>query len=366
MADLTVRASYGRSFLSPSPAQLFDRPIQNFPTVFDPLIGDFTQPINGVFESGNPKLTPEKTETYTAGLVYTPKFLPGFTMTVDLYQIYTTDVILDPGSFTQIAVTANGNAGGGPNAPFAEFILRDDGPAGPQTGEVISVDAQNQNASKRLVNGMDITATYQFPTQNFGTFTISSGYNYFFTWKAEPFAGAGSTNYLGNYTAFVPLAPGAIPYHKGLVRGEWEWKGFDFNSTVNYISSFNDDSGAVAAAQVIGGTDTFPQYDIYRRVSDYITLDLQLSYELKKSIAPPAAPAPASTDGKGAAANAVTGPEISSFWQRILSGTKITVGVNNAFDRNPPTVLGAFNDNYDTSLYTIRNRYYYISLNKKF
>jgi uncharacterized cupin superfamily protein len=28
---------------------------------------------------------------------------------------------------------------------------------------------------------------------------------------------------------------------------------------------------------------------------------------------------------------------------------KVTAGVVIAFDRNPPTVLGAFNDNYDTS-----------------
>ena len=107
---------------------------------------------------------------------------------MDLYQVYTTDVILDPFTFAQVAVTANGNAGGGPGAPFAEFIQREDGPNGPQTGEIISIDAQNQNASKRLVNGMDLTATYQLPTQNWGTFTISTGYNYFFTWKAEPFA----------------------------------------------------------------------------------------------------------------------------------------------------------------------------------
>ena len=56
----------------------------------------------------------------------------------------------------------------------------------------------------------------------------------------------------------------------------------------------------------------------------------------------------------------------STFWQRMLWGTKITAGVVNAFDRNPPTVLGAFNDNYDTSLYSIRDRFWYIALSKKF
>jgi iron complex outermembrane recepter protein len=366
IADLTLRASYGKSFLSPSPTDLFDRGGQDFEVIFDPLIGNFTAPRDGVFVSGNPKLTPEKTETYTAGLVYTPKFLSGFTMTVDFYQLYTRDVILDPFSFLIVSVSANGNAGGGPGAPYAEFIHREDGPGGPQTGEIISIDAQKQNASKRLVNGMDITAAYQLPTQNWGTFTVSSGYNYFFTWKAEPFAGAGSTNFLGDFTNSVPLAPGAIPYHKGYLRGEWEWKGFDFNSTVNYISSFNDDSSNLLAANRIGGTDTFPQYDLYRRVSDYITLDLQLSYEFRKRNAPPAALGDMSKDGKATATSGVAGPEVSSFWPRMLSGTRITLGVNNAFDRNPPTVLGALNDNYDTSLYTIRNRYYYIALNKKF
>ncbi|MGI8430752.1 MAG: hypothetical protein ACR2MW_00460, partial [Chthoniobacterales bacterium] len=162
-------------------------------------------------------------------------------------------------------------------------------------------------------------------------------------------------------TGTLPLAPGAIPYHKGYLRGEWEWKGFDFVSTINYISSFNDDSFALLDAQVVGGTDTAPQFDHYRRVSDYITLDLQLSYEFRKTDAANAAPA--LVDPKSPA----PAPEASaSFLQRLLWGTKITVGVNNAFDRNPPTVLGAFNDTYDTSLYSIRNRYYYIALNKKF
>ena len=101
----------------------------------------------------------------------------GFTTTVDFYQLYTTDVILDPFSFIQIAVTANGNAGGGSEAPFAEFIQRADGPGGPQTGEVLSVDAQNQNASKRLVSGLDVTATYQYPPGIRGLFTLSFGYN---------------------------------------------------------------------------------------------------------------------------------------------------------------------------------------------
>ena len=84
--------------------------------------------------------------------------------------------------------------------------------------------------------------------------------------------------------------------------------------------------------------------------------------------AKPAAEAPPtyakdSKDNKNAP---VTEAATPSIWQRMLWGTKLTVGVNDAFDRQPPSVLGAFNDNYDTSNYSIRNRYWYVSLSKKF
>jgi hypothetical protein len=297
-------------------------------------------------------------------------------MTVDFYQIYTQNVILGSAEFAQLALTQNGNflaanfpqpGPPGPGAPFSDIIRR----AAVVPFAVESIDARSFNAGKRLVNGMDITAQYQIPTTNWGTFTFSLGYNYFFTWKAEPVAGTGTHSFLGDYNnGTLPLAPGAVPYHKGFLRGEWEWKGFDFVATTNYISSFNDDSAFVLEVQgvpvaIVGGTDTDPQYNVYRTVSDYITLDLQLSYAFVK---PAMEPTTGYTkDAKSGKNVAVAGVENNgTFFQRMLWGTTLRVGCNNVFDRTPPTVLGAFNDNYDTSLYNIRNRYYYVGINKKF
>ena len=45
-----------------------------------------------------------------------------------------------------------------------------------------------------------MTAVYEIPTQNWGTFTLSIGWNHFFTWKAEAVEGLGTTNFLGNFT----------------------------------------------------------------------------------------------------------------------------------------------------------------------
>jgi iron complex outermembrane receptor protein len=360
--DLTFRASWGQSFLSPTPIQLFFPVTQNFPQLFDPLKHNTLQPPRGVWQGGNPELKPEKTDAYSAGLVWTPKFIPGFTMTMDWYQVYTKDLILNAADFAQLALTINGQSGG-------TALVDPDGcgggsgaavaPGGAATGVTRNpdgtldcIDSLNSNAAKRLVQGLDITATYEIPTERWGKFTFSGGYNHFFTWKAEPVTGAGSHNFLGTFNnSTIPLAPGGIPWNKAFIRGEWEWRHFDFIATGNYTGDFRDDAN-------------FFNTITERTVPSYITLDMQLSYEWVK----PAAEAPPTyaKDSKDSKNAPVTEAATPSIWMRMLWGTKLTVGVNDAFDRYPPSVLGAFNDNYDTSLYTLRNRFWYVSLTKKF
>jgi hypothetical protein len=285
-------------------------------------------------------------------------------MTADWYQLFTRDVILDGNYFWQLAappsiisgstafVDPDGCGGGSgargfPGGPGVG-ITRDG------NGNLVCIDSLNSNAGKRLVQGIDVTATYEVLTERFGKFTISGGYNHFFTWKAEPLAGTGAHSFLGTYNnGSLPLGPGAVPYNKGFLRGEWEWRGFDFIATGNYIGDYEDDPAFI-------NQSTGPNF--HRRVTSYVTLDLQLSYEWKK----PAEPAPPYTKGAENVMTTQVNASSGTIWQRLLWGTTFTVGVNNAFDRNPPTVLAAPNDNYDTSLYSIRNRYCYIAFNKKF
>ena len=377
--DITIRGSYGQAFSSPGLGALFSPVLQNFPLLFDPLSQQNLQPVNGVQQGGNTALKPEESDSYTAGLVLTPRFLRGFTLTADVYQVYTTNLILGAADFAQLALTQNGafllsNPGQFAAAPFSNLITRNT----QAPFEVTSINSVTQNAGKRLVNGLDVEAVYQIPTQNFGTLTLSAGYNYFFTWKAEPVAGAGTHSFLGDYNAqTIPLAPGGIPYHKGFLRGEHEWKGFDLTLTLNYISSLNDDSFNVYEVGGVlvdnpTGTASDPQFNVYRTITDYITLDGQLSYTFPRPAPVEAAPEPGyskdAKDGKGVVQQTATTTAAPSanLLQRLLWDTTLTVGVNNAFDRRPPSVLGAFNDNYDTSNYTIRNRYYYVSIKKKF
>ncbi|MEY2579837.1 MAG: iron complex outerrane recepter protein [Verrucomicrobiota bacterium] len=361
--DVTLRASWGQSYRAPSAAEEFAPTAENAPVLFDPFVGSTLQPPDGVFQAGNANLAPELTDAYSGGIVWTPKFLPGFTMTLDVYQLFTTSLILNPPSAAQAFLT-NGvvdpdgcglglPGAGGP----AQGITRN------PDGTLDCVDAQSSNAGKRHVTGMDLTVVYEIPTERWGKFTFSGGWNHFFTWKSQPFQGAPFISFLGNYNnSTEPLAPGAIPWNKGFLRGEWEWKHFDFVMTGNYIGDFRDDK-FFAGANV--NTDFHRLYgDVPRNVPSYITLDMQLSYEFVK---PPTEPAPYVKESKDSKNTpAVTEAVTASIWQRMLWGTRLTVGVNDVFDRYPPSVLGAFNDNYDTSLYTIRNRYWYVSLTKKF
>jgi iron complex outermembrane receptor protein len=357
IADITLRASWGQSYRAPSPAENFQPVFQNFPVLFDPGSGSTLQPPDGVYGAGNTNLIPETTDAYSAGIVWTPKFLPGFTMTLDVYQLFTTALILSSASRAQVLLTQGvpdtdgcglGLPGlGGPAEGVTRFA----------DGTLDCVDALSSNGGKRHVTGLDATAVYEIPTERWGKFTFSGGYNHFFTWKAQPGQGQPFNSFLGNYNnGTLPLAPGAIPWNKGFLRGEWEWHHFDFIATGNYIGDFRDDAAFYRDfARLYPGEQ--------RTVPSYITLDLQLSYEWVK---PPTEPAPYVKESKDSKSTPVVEAATASIWQRMLWGTRLTVGVNDVFDRYPPSVLGAFNDNYDTSLYSIRNRYWYVSLTKKF
>jgi iron complex outermembrane receptor protein len=363
ISDLTFRASWRQSIRPPTFDELFRPIFQNFPPLFFTGPGVQIQPPLGIWEGGNPALRPETTDTYSAGVVWTPRFVPGFAITVDVYQMFTNNLIVDPDSLAQTLLALNVvdpdggfdpvtgeplcglgvNPGSGPGLG----VTRD------AVGNLECIDSGFGNAGKRLVEGVDVTATYELLTERFGKFTFSGGWNHFFSWKGQAGIGNPTTNFLGNYNgSTLPFIPGAIPWNKGFLRGEWEWRHFDFVATGNYVGDFRDDPNFDSIAR--------PEP---RNVASYITLDMQLSYEFVK---PVAEWSPTPKDAKESKNVTRPAAETSSIWQRMLWGTTLTAGVNNAFDRNPPTVLAAFNDNYDTSLYSIRNRYYYIAVTKKF
>jgi outer membrane receptor protein involved in Fe transport len=53
-------------------------------------------------------------------------------------------------------------------------------------------------------------------------------------------------------------------------------------------------------------------------------------------------------------------------WQWWLNNTTITLGMQNVLDQDPPFVAGNFENGYDESLTTIKGRFWYVGLKKRF
>jgi outer membrane receptor protein involved in Fe transport len=53
-------------------------------------------------------------------------------------------------------------------------------------------------------------------------------------------------------------------------------------------------------------------------------------------------------------------------WRAWLNGTALTLGIQNVFDSDPPFVAPAVENNYDESLATIKGRFWYVQLRKRF
>lgn len=85
--DLRLRVTRSRDIRAPNLFELFAGPVNAFqPGLTDPLTGQ-TNVIAVTRTQGNAALQPEKADTFTAGAVIAPRFLPGLALAVDYYDI---------------------------------------------------------------------------------------------------------------------------------------------------------------------------------------------------------------------------------------------------------------------------------------
>lgn len=193
ISDLSLRGQYSRAVRAPTVSDLFSGASQDFPAATDPcttaiartntnlnascvangvpasLIGTAydggstqIQTING----GNPALREETSDTYTAGIVLQPRFLPGFTFTADYYKIKIANYISTVGT-TNLIRACYGDADNGYtpyDSSYCSSLPRD-------ANSYAITDATNTLANTGGVNtrGVDFEARYSLPL-DFGAF----------------------------------------------------------------------------------------------------------------------------------------------------------------------------------------------------
>lgn len=148
--DLMLRAVRSRDIRAPNIADLFAQASAVF-IVTDPFNGNRSDTIQGFFISGNPNLTPEVSSNLTFGAVYTPSWLPGFSVSFDAYDIKIDKYITSIASSVQQAV----NLCFAGSSAACSLVTRDAG------GRISTVRLAGVNAGKLETSGFDIEAAYR-------------------------------------------------------------------------------------------------------------------------------------------------------------------------------------------------------------
>src|SRR5262249_54875345 len=114
-----------------------------------------------------------------------------------------------------------------------------------------------------------------------------------------------------------------------------------------------------------------------RTVACCTTVALLLNY---KNIMPPPTPLLHPGDSKAGGDNVRSGKDgkeknvvpVStaeygcSNWKWWVNNTTVTLGIQNVGDEDPPFVAGSFENGYDESIATIKGRFWYVGLKKRF
>ncbi len=117
---------------------------------------------------GNPDIKPEEAESLTVGFVFTPSFLEGLSATVDFYDIEITDAVsqIQPISALTNCYIDNPTEGN----PLCGAVLRD-----PTTGLISQALVNDFNLAELKQSGFDVGVRYEFDApQGFGeSFAVS-------------------------------------------------------------------------------------------------------------------------------------------------------------------------------------------------
>lgn len=323
-----LRASYGTGFRAPTPTDLFLPPIDGFTAgeYEDPArcpngepIGDFVRP-EECFQQfaarygGNRNAQPEKSRQWTLGVVFEPS--RGVSLGLDYWTIRRRDSLQlapEEAIFGSYAANDPVSAGGRivRQLRLPSGGCEDDGDVPTAVGAPCPIDYVIdiiENVGKYNTTGIDVSGTFRIPT-DYGTFTFRGEGTYYLRYRYQ-------NEKDGPYIDNVGLST----FDNGVVT---RWRHY---ATLGWRSG---PWGVTLAHNfILGNRD---QGDPPRRVASYESWDVQGIWE---------------------------------GWK----GLKVTAGVRNLFDRDPPASRNSntFQVGYDPRYYDPRGRTFVLGLTYTF
>jgi iron complex outermembrane recepter protein len=293
--DIAFRASWGNGFLPPKlgnirsePPSLFSSFLISLLNLRDPARGNslIPGPLT-VLGGGNPDLKPEKSNSFSAGVVLTPSFVPGLRISVDLTSIRKSDEVLNlPITFFLANEKAfSDRIKRGPNLPG-------DAPGTP--GPITSVDTSTLNLSKSRLKAIDFQVDYDLKDTSIG-----------------------DLHFYGVATHTKELSLRALPgdpsvNRAGFFEGPLKWRanvGVDWSSG-SWSAGWNTQIyGGYRVCSSVLTAFTCAQQEAWQgaaRIGSQNYSDIYVSYDFPAG--------------------------------GLLEGTNIRLGIQNIFDQKPPTV----------------------------
>jgi outer membrane receptor protein involved in Fe transport len=237
-------------------------------------------------------------------------------------------------------------------------------------GPITSVIIPDLNFTDAIGEGLDYEATYILESSMFGhgdfgrlTATVNG------TWVSRIEFQAGANSKPGGIAGFYFLGNG-FPWHRANFSLYYDgptdtWmQGLDAGAVVHWIGQYNDDNITLASGRA-------------RKIAAWTTLDLIASYTFNLPRLAPPAPVPGFAKDGGKNVNVGDSKEnyvmpVSTAeynrcgWRAWFNNTTISFGIQNVLDEDPPFAAGSIENGYDESLFTIKGRFCYVQVKKRF
>jgi iron complex outermembrane recepter protein len=369
IGTLTLRGSYSEALHAPPLPDLNPAGRESAAQVFDPR--GLTPPgtIVPVVVSGNPNLRPEVAYEWTYGAVYSPKWIKGLTLSTDFWHIDLRSIVTPVSPQFIIDFESS----------FPGLVIRN-----PTTGAITEVLDPSLNLTGAIVEGVDYEGIYILDSSIFGhgdfgrlTFTVNGTYLSRFEFQATPVS-----KRIGISGGFVSSATfsGSLPHNRAYASLFYDgpadtWlAGFDAGATVHYTGQYEDLNSFLTQSKP-QEPRSGPKPWRARKIREWTTLDLIASYTFNL---PPSTAAEVPGLAKDGAKNIkmkdgneknvlpISTAEYNPCgWRAWLNNTTISLGMQNAFDQDPPFAPFATN-NYDESLANVKGRFWYVQLKKRF
>lgn len=333
--ELVVRATYGESFNAPALFALFGPSNSGFTnsininryTSSGTLIGPTGQRQYRSRGGSNPNLVPAESRNWTAGVVWSPRALKGFSVALDWFAIDERNIVgVVPTTTLLQSVEQFGAA-----SPYAAQVRIgtsvageshfDDGAAITSPGQVTSgasdavwVTNPALNVAGQWQSGADLRVDYTRDTQSWGRFDATLALTYIREFVVQTLPTSAPFNGVDGFSASSTL-----PRYRTFTNVDWTFKRLTVGVSHTWIPEVDDLVAPVPA-----------------RIEAYHTFDVRAGYSFSGT---------------------------SNPW---LRGLRVSVGVNNVFDEDPPLILGEQDQGRDINTYDAIGRLFFVSASYKF